>query len=94
MTAKLPARYEVLNWAEGVIDQCLSGNAEDGELRRLITFLRAREKEQATIAQIKSTWERTKMSPFFKLGLFYVALFTLSICANLIQKKLEKRLKA
>lgn len=89
----LPARYEVLNWAEEVIDNCLAGHAEDSELRELITWHRAREKEQAAIAQFKATWERTKMSPFFKLWVFYLALFVMSICANLIQKKLEKRLK-
>lgn len=87
----VPPRWQVLVEADEIVENCLRGNAADQELRQLINWLRLREQQQATVAQIKGSWERTKMSPFFKLWCFYVALFMLSICANLIQKKLEKR---
>jgi hypothetical protein len=88
-----PPRYEVLNGADAIIDNALRGFAHDAELRELVDWLKVREREQMAVAQVRATWERTKMSPFFKLWMFYVALFVMSICANLIQKKLERRIK-
>lgn len=87
-----PPRWKVLDGAESIIDRALRGDTGDPLLDRLTTEHRFQSKRKNLEREVRSSVEKMRNSPMFKLCAFYAVLMVLSMILTVMQKKIERNI--
>lgn len=91
MTTAPPPRWQVLREADRIIEDGLLGRTEDKVLQALASAKRVTENRERVAREIRESWQRFRMSPFFKLYCFYLFVILASWALGMIQKKAQLR---
>lgn len=86
-----PPRWQVLSEADHIIASALAGKSDDPVLRRLAMLAHQREFRAEQLRKMREGWEKFRLSPFFKLYVFYFVMFAVSILLGEWQKRQKRR---